>query len=107
GAHSASADARACWQVLQGQLSMYPDLPATPKGLSAFIAEHRKARTLDSGGWFETRHGKPAFGRGKYQGRMIREVADSDPDYLEWMLSTDLPKDTIAVIRSILPNFGK
>jgi DNA polymerase III subunit epsilon len=107
GAHSASADARACWRVLQGQLRMYADLPNTPKGLSAFIAEHRKARTLDSGGWFETRHGKPAFARGKYQGRMIREVADSDREYLEWMLSTDLPKDTIAVISSVLRNFGK
>ncbi len=105
--HSASADARACLQVLQGQLKMYHNLPNTPEGLSAFISEHRRSRTLDSGGWFDTRHGKPAFARGKHQGMLIREVAESAPDYLDWMLSQGLPKDTIKVIRSVLPSFGK
>jgi DNA polymerase-3 subunit epsilon len=107
GAHSASADARACREVLQGQLRMYADLPNTPVGLSAFINEHSRARTLDSGGWFETRNGSPAFARGKHQGRPIQEVANSDPDYLEWMLSTDPPTDTIRVVRSVLPDFGR
>jgi hypothetical protein len=53
------------------------------------------------------RHGKPAFARGKHQGVLIREVGKSDPDYLEWMLSTGLPKDTLKVIRNALPGFGR
>jgi DNA polymerase III subunit epsilon len=106
-AHSAFADARACWQVLQGQLRMYADLPNTPERLSGFIAEHKRTKTLDSGGWFETRHGKPAFARGRHQGMLILEVAQSAPDYLEWMLSTGLPNDTIKLIQSVLPGFGK
>ena len=107
GAHSASADARACWEVLQGQLKKYADLPNTPERLSAFIAEHKKTKVLDSGGWFETRHGKPAFARGRHQGMLILEVAESAPDYLEWMLSTGLPNDTMKVIQSVVPGFGK
>jgi DNA polymerase-3 subunit epsilon len=106
-AHSAAADARACWLVLQGQLRKYPDLPNTPGQLSAFVSENKRNKTLDSGGWFETRHGEPAFARGRHQGMLIVEVAQSAPDYLEWMLSTGLPSDTIKVIDGVLPGFAK
>jgi DNA polymerase-3 subunit epsilon len=106
-AHSASADARACWRVLQGQIRKYADLPTTPERISAFIAEHKRERFLDSGGWFETRDGNPVFARGRHQGRPIEEVMELAPDYFEWMLSTDPPNDTIKVIRRVLPSFGK
>ena len=106
-AHSAGADARACWEVLQGQINKYTDLPNTADGLGAFVAQYRKTRSLDSGGWFISRFGKPAFARGKYQGMLIREVEESDPNYLDWMVSVGLPADTIEVIRSVLPDFGK
>ena len=107
GGHAASADAYACWSVLQGQLRKYPDLPSTPERLSSYIVEHRKKRALDSGGWFIPRYGKPALARGKYQGMLIREIEETDPAYLDWMLSLGLPEDTIEVIRAVLPNFGK
>lgn len=74
-AHSALADAYACRDVLQGQIRMYTDLPNTPTELSAVLMERTKKKTLDSGGWFETRHGKPAFSRGKHQGMSIENVA--------------------------------
>jgi DNA polymerase-3 subunit epsilon len=107
GAHSAFADARACWNILRCQLSMYPDLPVSPAGLGAVIADYRKQRTQDSGGWFEMRHGKPALARGKHRGALLSEVAGTDREYLKWMLSLDLPEDTISVIRQILPECGK
>ena len=69
--------------------------------------ERTRKTTLDSGGWFETRHGQAAFARGKYQGTLIQEVAQAAPDYLQWMLTIDLPQETIEVIRSVMPNFGK
>ena len=106
-AHSAFDDARACWHVLQGQLRMYEDLPKTPEGLSRFISDYKQGKTLDSGGWFEMRYRRPAFARGKYQGHLIREVEEIDPDYLDWLLKLGPPSDTIDVIRSVLPNFGK
>jgi DNA polymerase III subunit epsilon len=106
-AHIASADARASWDVLQGQLERYEDMPTTPEGISASVAEFRKKRTLDSAGWFITRYGKPALARGKHQGMLIREIEESDPDYLDWMVSLGLPEDTIEVIRSVLPDFGR
>jgi DNA polymerase-3 subunit epsilon len=106
-AHSASEDARACLEVLLGQLNKYEDLSPTAEALSNFVAEYRKKRSLDSGGWFISRHGRPAFIRGKYQGKLIRDVGDLDPAYLSWMLSLGLPDDTIEVIRSVLPDFAR
>ena len=106
-AHSAFADACACRNVLQGQIKMYPDLPNTPAKLGELLMELARRKTLDSGGWFETRHGKPAFARGKHQGMLIQEVSQAAPDYLQWMLTTNLPQDTIKLIRSVTPNFGK
>jgi DNA polymerase-3 subunit epsilon len=107
GGHSASRDARACWKVLRGQIAKYSDVPNTTDELGEYILEYRRKRALDSGGWFIQRYGKPAFARGKHQGMLIREVEESDPDYLDWMVSLGLPEDTIDVIRSILPEFGK
>ncbi len=69
--------------------------------------EQTRKKTLDSGGWFETRHGQPAFDRVNHQGMLIQEVAQAAPDYLQWMLTIDLPQDTIKVVRSVMPNFGK
>jgi DNA polymerase III subunit epsilon len=106
-AHSAVADARACQQILQGQLEKYDDIPDTPNGISEYTAQHRKNRALDSAGWFITRYGKPALARGKYQGLLIREIEEKDPDYLDWMLSVGIPEDSIDVIRTVLPQFGR
>ena len=106
-AHSASADARACWEVLRGQLKKYQDIPRTTEGLSTYVAEYRKKRSLDGAGWFIPRYGQPAFARGKHQGKLIREVEELDPDYLDWMLSLGLQEDTIDVIRSVLPHFAR
>jgi DNA polymerase-3 subunit epsilon len=105
--HSAAGDARVCWEVLRGQLEKYPDLPNTPEDISALLAKLSAAKTLDTSGWFETRHGEPAFARGKHHGIPVRDVAAKDPDYLEWMLDAGLSKDTIRVIRTVLPNYGK
>ena len=105
--HSAAGDARAAMDVLSEQLRRYPDLPSSPKGLSNFLIQRRKTKTLDAGGWFETRHGEPAFARGKYRGTLIREILKSDPDYLQWMFEAGIQDDTLKVIRTVIPDFGK
>jgi DNA polymerase-3 subunit epsilon len=105
--HSAAGDARAAMDVLRGQLRKYPDLPSSPKGLSSFLGQRRKTKTLDEGRWFETRHGQPAFARGKYRGMLIREVWESDPDYVQWMFDAGIQHDTLKVIRTVIPDFEK
>jgi DNA polymerase-3 subunit epsilon len=98
-AHSAFEDAAACLDVLEGQLARYPDLPDRVEDLSAFSQQFRQQRYLDSGRWFQSRYGKPAFARGAYAGRGLDEVAAVDPDFLKSILCReDLSGDTREMI---------
>jgi len=101
GAHSAVVDAHACLDVLEGQLNKYTDLPNKVEELSKFSQGARKQSFLDSGKWFRSRNGKPIFAKGnKHRGQALSEVADEEPDYLEWMLSlSDLPDDTRKIVQ--------
>lgn len=100
-AHSALADVRACWRVLEAQLHRYPDLPRHPAGLHDFC-NPASDRYLDSGRKFERRHGQAAFAFGQYQGRFLKDVAREDPGYLDWMLRRDFPADTKTIAKKAL-----
>ena len=39
---------------------------------------------------------------GKYKGRTVRELVLDDPDYVEWIMREDFPKDTKAISGSVL-----
>lgn len=98
-AHSAFDDALACLEVVEGQLARYPDLPNSVEELSVFSQQTLQQRYLDSGRWFRSRYGKPAFARGKHIGRNLTEVAIEDPDFVKAILSReDLPVDTREMI---------
>lgn len=100
-AHSALDDARATWNVLKAQVCQYDDLPNSADAIAAFCSQ--ESRYLDLGRWFEPRHGEPAFAKGKYRGRLLREIAQEEPDYLRWMLEiSDLPEDTRLLLRRVL-----
>jgi len=101
-AHSAFDDARVSREILDAQLGRYPNLPNTVEKLAEFCEQTLKSRYLDSGRWFEARDGKPHFVRGKHRGRSLREVANLEPDYLDWMLDSDLPVDTAELVNQIL-----
>jgi hypothetical protein len=57
---------------------------------------------MDFGGWFDQRKGQPVFSHGKHAGRLLREVARKDPEYLHWMLGEDLPQDTKRIVADAL-----
>ena len=40
--------------------------------------QRRKTKTLDAGGWFESRHGEPAFARGKYRELGFRNRTEAE-----------------------------
>ncbi len=103
-AHSALDDARATWEVLKGQVQRYDDLPNATDAMADFCFQESKY--LDLGRWFETRHGEPAFAKGKqHRGKLLSEVAREDPSYLHWMLRlSDLPEDTSQIVRKALDN---
>ena len=76
------------------------DPPNTKAERKDVPTERTGKKTIDSGGWFETKNGQPVFARGEHQGMSIGEVAEVAPEYLEEML-TKAPKDAIKVIRGV------
>lgn len=108
GAHSAAGDARACLDVLQGEIEAYPDLPDDFDELPAYLQKSRRQRYLDSGRWFQSRYGQPAFARGRYAGKTVAQVAAEDAEFLEKMLTfSDLPADTREIVMNAGKNLGR
>jgi len=102
-AHSALADIRATAAVLAAQLERYPHLPRDLDGLSRYCDEVRPFETpVDQ--WFEEKPGVGlVFRRGKHRERPLSEVAASESDYLQWMLSTpDFDEGVKEVVRRAL-----
>ncbi len=87
-AHCAEEDAKAAADVLDGQLEMYEDLPREVSGLGALCYESDE-NFIDSEGKFAWVKDEAVLNFGKYEGRLLREIAAEHPDYLEWIIRKD------------------
>ena len=107
-AHSALSDARATRRVLEAQIRHYSDLPNSVEDLDSFCKEARPNRFADSGYWFSMKDGALIFTKSQqHRGELLLEVARTDPSFLEWMLSIDLPSDTKVLVRQALADAGQ
>lgn len=98
-AHSAEADTRATYEVLQAQLERYDDLENDIDFLADFSSH---GETADFAGriLFDER-GREVFGFGKYRGCPVEEVFRREPSYYAWMMNGDFPLYTKKVITEI------
>lgn len=98
-AHSAAADTRATYEVLQGQLDRYDNLENDVASLAEFSAHNRNVdfagRIVYDDQDVET------FNFGKYKGRPVKEILAQDPGYYGWMMNGDFPLYTKKVLTSI------
>jgi DNA polymerase-3 subunit epsilon len=106
-AHSALHDAIATWRVLNAQVCHYRDLPRDPAALANMFNRH-----IDSDGKFEWNGDKAAFAFGKYRGRSLQEIAETDAEYLTWIAGKgEFRKDAKEIARNALkgeyPQKGK
>ena len=92
-AHSALADTRATYEVLQAQLDMYPnDLKNDMDFLSDFSTMDHN---VDLAGRFEyDEKGNEVVNFGKYKGKSVREVLMRDPGYYGWIIQSDFTLNT-------------
>ena len=98
-AHSAEADTRATYEVLQAQLDRYDDLENDVDALAAFSS---RGETADyAGRILYDEKGREVFGFGKYRGRSVEEVFRQEPSYYAWMMNGDFPLYTKRVITEI------
>jgi DNA polymerase III subunit epsilon len=105
-AHTAEADTRATYHILQAQLDKYADL----KNDTAYLAEFSSQnKNVDFAGRIVyDENGVEIFNFGKYKGQKVEEVFQKDPGYYGWMINGDFPLFTKKVITNIkLRTFGK
>lgn len=105
-AHSAEADTRATYEVLQSQLDRYPDLPNDIDKLSEFSAHSRAVDFV--GRIIYNDKDEEIFNFGKYKGQAVASVLEKDGSYYSWMMNGDFPLYTKNVLTAIkLRGFNK
>jgi DNA polymerase-3 subunit epsilon len=98
-AHSAEADTRATYEVLQAQLDRYHNLENDMGKLAEFSAQ---TRNVDFAGRIVLdENDVEVFNFGKYRGKPVREILDKDPGYYGWMMNGDFPLYTKKVLTNI------
>jgi DNA polymerase-3 subunit epsilon len=105
-AHSAEADTRATYEVLQAQLDRYPDLKNDVDYLSEFSS---KTKNADYAGRIVfDENGNEVFNFGKHKGISVLTVLQREPSYYSWIMNGDFALDTKRVLTQIkLREFGK
>jgi DNA polymerase III subunit epsilon len=101
GAHAAVDDARAAMDVLHAQLERHTDLPRSVTDLDRLLNAEAKD-WVDHDGRFIWINGEATIAFGSNKGRLLRDLAKAEPDYLEWMLDTDFAPDVKEMIRAAL-----
>ena len=99
-AHTAEADTRATYEVLQAQLDHYPDVL---KNDISFLADYSSFnRNVDfAGRMVYDDKGVEVFNFGKYKGVPVAEVLRKDPGYYSWILQGDFTLNTKQMLTRI------
>jgi DNA polymerase-3 subunit epsilon len=98
-AHSAEADILATIEVLEAQLDKYTDLGTEVKGLHSFTGGEE---FVDYARRLSLKDGHTVFNFGKYKGKKVEEVFNTEPQYYDWMMQADFPLHTKQKISEIL-----
>lgn len=98
-AHSAEADTRATYEILQSQLDRYPDLENEVSFLSEYSAF---TNNVDfAGRIIYNEQKKEIINFGKYKGRFVEDVFREDPAYYTWIMQGDFALHTKKVFTNI------
>jgi len=101
GAHSSLNDVLATIRVLEGQYEQYPDLPEDIAELHDYC-NPRHPHWVDQQGRLRWVNGEAAINFGKNQGRLLRNLIETDNGFLNWILQNDFPVDTKQIIRDAM-----
>ncbi|MBN9295037.1 MAG: ribonuclease H-like domain-containing protein [Flavobacteriia bacterium] len=100
-AHSAMADTKATWNVLNAQLNHYSDLQKDVDFLADFSKNSNNKYADFSGRLVRNEKNEIVYNFGKHKGKTVAEVNKTEPGYYGWFIgeSTDFPNYTKNVLR--------
>ena len=105
-AHTAEADTVATYEVLKGQLDMYPDKLKNDVGFLATVAG--RPRTVDyAGRLILNENGEAVVSFGKHKGKTARQVWETEPSYFAWIEGGDFTLDTKRQFAQLKAQFQK
>lgn len=98
-AHSAEADTRATYEILQSQLDRYKGLENDVLKLSEFSSHNRNVDF--AGRIIYNEDDVEVFNFGKHKGKAVTDILQQDPGYYGWMMKGDFPLYTKKVLTNI------
>ncbi len=102
--HASDVDARASAEILVSQLEAHGELPRDIEGLHQYCCDPQETNWVDPDGKFIRCDGVITLNFGKkHKGKPLKEVADTDPGYLEWILGADFSEDVKRIVKDALP----
>ena len=99
-AHSALADARATWEVLDAQISKYEELSEDVDFLANFSRFGDASRADFAGRLVYNKDGVVCYNFGKHKGKTVEQVYQQEAGYYGWMIDADFPRYTKQVLRT-------
>ena len=100
-AHGAEADVKATLEILDSQLAKYDDLPQDVEGLSAYC-NLKDPSWIDDEGKLIWRNGEAIFNFSKKRGKSLKEICETDPSFLQWILEKDFKPEFKNIISDAL-----
>lgn len=98
-AHSAEADIKATYAILQAQIQRYENLKNDVTFLHEFSS---RSNNVDfAGRIIYDKSGKEIFNFGKHKGLSVEEVLRKEPSYYSWMMQGDFPLYTKKVMTDL------
>ena len=99
GAHSAEADAQATYEILEAQVTRYPQMGASVDSIVQFTGEDEM---VDFARRFIKENGIEIFNFGKHKGKTVEKVLREEPQYYDWMMKGDFAMNTKQKLTEIL-----
>ena len=99
GAHSAEADAQATYEILEAQVTRYPQMGTTVDSIVQFTGEDEM---VDFARRFIKENGIEIFNFGKHKGKTVEKVLREEPQYYDWMMKGDFAMNTKQKLTEIL-----
>ena len=99
GAHSAEADAQATYEILEAQVTRYPQMGVTVDSIVQFTGEDEM---VDFARRFIKENGIEIFNFGKHKGKTVEKVLKEEPQYYDWMMKGDFAMNTKQKLTEIL-----
>ncbi len=98
-AHSAEADVRATFEILEAQVEKYDSLQNDVASLHSFSSMNDNVDL--AGRIIRDKKGIEVFNFGKHKGKSVIQVFINEPSYYNWMMEGDFPLYTKRIITKL------